>query len=305
MDAPQLTIVIPVRDRRHLIGRVLDCVAKALECYDFEVVVVDNGSTDGTPEVVGEWIASLGAAKSRARLLHEPRPGASAARNRGLAAVTTPFVMFFDSDDLFRPSLIGLIISEIGRGGCDILRWEVAIESGSLSPTPRRLTLLHHLYHASLATQRYCVATALMRRVGAWNESLPVWNDLEAGVRLLLAAPCVRLIGDGPQVTVIPQSESITGVSFAPRWRERAKSLDAIERSLREAGRADMAAHVEARRMILAATIAREGCADGAAELRSAVEARNGGFRRLVLKAVYGVQRLAGRGGTLIARTLL
>jgi len=68
--------------------------------YELECVFVDDGSTDGTPQIVGEWIRTDGASRQiRSVLLRQHNQGPSAARNLGLTAATGEYVSFPDSDD--------------------------------------------------------------------------------------------------------------------------------------------------------------------------------------------------------------
>lgn len=94
---PEVSVVIPTYDRA---GTILRAVRSALgqTHRDLEVVVVDDGGSDRTPEL----LAALG--DPRLRLLrHDRNRGAAAARNTGIAAACGPFVAFLDSDDEWLP----------------------------------------------------------------------------------------------------------------------------------------------------------------------------------------------------------
>src|SRR5262245_51722410 len=95
---PKVTVVIPVFNRAQAVQRAVASVL-AQTCQDFEIIVVDDGSTDSTPAVV--------AALSDPRLTlirHERNRGGSAARNTGYRAGSAPFVAFLDSDDEWLPT---------------------------------------------------------------------------------------------------------------------------------------------------------------------------------------------------------
>ena len=107
-----ISLVIPVRNRASIVGRTLDSVAAQTRLPD-QIVLVDNGSTDGTLEVLRRWANG----RSNVQVVTEPRPGAAEARNCGLRAVTEEYVMFFDSDDTMPPRHVEEICSELTRLG--------------------------------------------------------------------------------------------------------------------------------------------------------------------------------------------
>ncbi|MDQ1530881.1 MAG: hypothetical protein QOE37_986, partial [Microbacteriaceae bacterium] len=92
----QVTVVIPTRDRKGLLLRTLRSVL-AQQGVEVTVVVVDDGSSDGTPAA----IAALG--DDRVRVIGNPGRGVARARNTGLAAAETPWVAFLDDDDIWSP----------------------------------------------------------------------------------------------------------------------------------------------------------------------------------------------------------
>jgi len=98
MELPTVTAVIPTRNRLMLLQRCLSGV-RAQVGVSVAVVVVDEASADGT----AEWLA--GPAGAAIDVIRHDRPlGAPAARNAGLARVTTPWVAFCDDDDLWAPT---------------------------------------------------------------------------------------------------------------------------------------------------------------------------------------------------------
>ncbi len=95
------TVVIPVHNREQLIGATLDSVLAQQET-DFEVVVVDDGSTDATLRV-------LQAYASRVKIVSQHNAGPGAARNRGAAEAAGTYLAFLDSDDFWFPWTMAVI----------------------------------------------------------------------------------------------------------------------------------------------------------------------------------------------------
>jgi glycosyltransferase involved in cell wall biosynthesis len=94
-DRPLFSIILPVCDRAELVAEALDSVL-GQSMQDFEVIVVDDGSTDRTPEVLSRYA-------DRARLLHQSNSGSGVARNLALAKARGEYAVFLDSDDLLPP----------------------------------------------------------------------------------------------------------------------------------------------------------------------------------------------------------
>ena len=303
-------IVIPVRDRSAMIVDTLDSLRQQT-VRPLRVIVVDNGSTDDTPDVVTAWITRHTSPDFSISLIQENTPGAAAARNAGLRMVSSPYVMFFDSDDVMMPDHVERVARAFAeRPDADLVRWEISrVDSdGWLSRTehndsdPLRL----HMMHSTFATARFAVRTALLREAGGWDESLTTWDDLELGTRLLARRPVtVKLTGE-PTVRVTVHPDSLTGPSFASRAEAEIAALDVMERDLRLASRTEYLPLVDARRMILAANLAREGCREQALRLRRATARTDcPASRSLKLLAVYTAQRLFGCGGSALALATL
>jgi glycosyltransferase involved in cell wall biosynthesis len=92
---PSISLVVCTRDRRDALARLLVSVDAALRPDAFELVVVDNGSSDGTDEVIS---AHAEAAPYPVTIVAEPRPGLGRARNAGIEAATAEVVAFTDDD---------------------------------------------------------------------------------------------------------------------------------------------------------------------------------------------------------------
>jgi GT2 family glycosyltransferase len=97
---------------------------------DLEVVVVDNGSTDDTVAVVRDFAVRSAA---RVRYVHEPRPGLSAARNRGIAAARGTLLLFTDDDCLPAPGWAAAALRALRRDPCQIVAGRVELHDPSVA----------------------------------------------------------------------------------------------------------------------------------------------------------------------------
>jgi len=97
---PAISVIIPTFDRAAYLGESINSIL-AQEGPSFEVIVVDDGSTDETPSV----LASYG---SNVRVVQQPNSGIAAARNAGVRAARGDFVAFHDSDDIALPGRLAI-----------------------------------------------------------------------------------------------------------------------------------------------------------------------------------------------------
>jgi GT2 family glycosyltransferase len=106
-DAPRVSVVIPAYNRaRYLRPTIESVMAQTFTAW--EIVVFDDGSTDGTRDVA----ASYAAADPRISVAHGPNGGVAAARNRGFTRTDAEaeFVIFLDSDDLWEPDALETLV---------------------------------------------------------------------------------------------------------------------------------------------------------------------------------------------------
>lgn len=293
MSSPSpVTIVIPVYNRAHTLPRLLQSI-DAQTLAPAAVVLVDNASTDTSLSVLREWAET----HSHAKVVTEKRPGASAARNRGLREVTTEWTMFFDSDDEMLPTHIADITRAISiHKDADIIGRDIITRHDgrdSRKPFTTSSPLFNQLFHSILSTQRYVAKTELFRNVGGWNESLKGWNDLELGVRLLLTSPTLASAGGPPSVIVHFQKESITGTNFTRGRGIWEAAIEAIRGHLATAGHTTALAWLDTLAVMLAATYHREGSGEAAHALLHQTLSTTPYPRRM--KVLYLYHRLAGR----------
>src|SRR6476659_2588711 len=112
-DGPEISVVIPTRNRWSLLSRTLTGALEQID-VDHEVVVVDDGSTDETP--LG--LTDIGDPRLRV-VRHESGRGLPAARNSGISAARGRWVAFLDDDDLWSPVKLRLVLDVAGEANAD------------------------------------------------------------------------------------------------------------------------------------------------------------------------------------------
>jgi glycosyltransferase involved in cell wall biosynthesis len=298
MAGSLIAIIIPVYNRAGVVRRTLDSVAS--QSYrPIHLVIVDNGSTDGTDRVVAEWTEANRSAELDVTIVNDPKRSASAARNRGFKEVKEPYVMFFDSDDVMLPGHVERAVNAfLADDTLDMVGWDISHELADgrvlRLPFADRDMLMRHLFNCILSTQRYAMRSDLLRRAGGWNESVKVWNDLELGVRLLMLNPNAKRLGDEVTVLTRVSSDSLTRERLSENATEIEHSLDCCGETLRQHGISERA--IELRRIIVAAIYSREGDERGKKLQREVLDRQPSLLTRIALRAAYHYTRLGGRG---------
>lgn len=182
---PKVSIVIPSYNRASVLPRAIKSVF-AQTFHDFEIIVVDDCSTDDTANVVPSFF------DSRIRYIrHEQNKGGNAARNTGINAAKGEFVAFLDSDDVWLPEklqkqLAVFVKPEIGLVYCGLIfmvpgigeinRWFV-----KCGPDFREdLLVSNYIGTTSVAVVR----TELLKKINGFDESLRSCQDWDLYLRL-------------------------------------------------------------------------------------------------------------------------
>ncbi len=116
MHSHSLSVIVPTRNARPWVGELLDSLL-AQDAEDVEIIVVDNGSTDGTAAFVEE----AAACDPRVRLITSEATSAAAARNEGVDAATGEYLVFADSDDIVPDGAYRTMLDSLEASGSDIV----------------------------------------------------------------------------------------------------------------------------------------------------------------------------------------
>ncbi|WP_299819412.1 glycosyltransferase [uncultured Jannaschia sp.] len=203
---PLVSVVIPTWNRAALVAQAASSVL-AQTWRDLELLVVDDGSTDGT----AERLARIG--DPRLRVIRQSNGGVARARNRGVAEARGAWIAFLDSDDLWRPEKLArqmaLMLPLPPRVGFCHTGLEIAGPEGSVA---HRAGPSGHIFDAALLDNpvRAPTSSGLVRReavaaIGGFDPSLPAiedWDWLQRVARLYDVAavpgPLVVYRDDGP-----------------------------------------------------------------------------------------------------------
>lgn len=134
----QVTLITPVFNGEEVLRRCVESVAVAAEGYLVELIIVDDGSTDSTPEVARE----LAATWPWIRYIRQPNGGPSSARNAALELAQGGYIGFVDADDCVAPSYVARLM-EVCAGSPDIVvfGYQRVLQDGPVtvkSPAPMR-----------------------------------------------------------------------------------------------------------------------------------------------------------------------
>jgi glycosyltransferase involved in cell wall biosynthesis len=151
---PVVSVVIPVYNSAKYLHECLDSVI-AQTFSDWEIVAIDDGSSDDSPAILDEYAAK----DSRIKVIHKANGGVSAARNDGLAAASGEYVLFADSDDWLSDDALQVLFDATSNGAVDVAiadHWQWK-ENGSES--------LHHFFAEDFLTDSLAVIRDVQRMV--------------------------------------------------------------------------------------------------------------------------------------------
>ena len=195
-----ISVVIPTFNRA---ARVMDAVRSVREQTfgDWELIVVDDGSTDGTRDLVDSID------DSRVRCLRIPHGGVSRARNVGIRASQFPWISFLDSDDLWASTKLARQLESLERepSARVVYTNEVWIRNGRHhNPKRKHRKFGGWVFRPSLVLCLISPSSVMMHRsvlerIGLFDESFRVCEDYELWIRLSARFPVVYV--DRPLIT--------------------------------------------------------------------------------------------------------
>lgn len=232
MDSPVplVSVILPTRDRLDLLRRALASVRGQSE-QRFEVIVVDDCSSDGTHE----YLAQLAEADARVRVVRTEMPsGGGGARNQGIRLSRAPWVAFIDDDDEWMPHKLAAQLRTLEAHpqavACSCNFLVVRSETGASQLVNARVdvTLQELLAHNWLGGASACLcASEPLHRIGGFDIKLRAAQDLDLWVRLrqqgdiaVCREPLVmHRAHTGPRITTNAHAQYVGARRFHLKYR--------------------------------------------------------------------------------------
>jgi CDP-glycerol glycerophosphotransferase len=159
----KLSVVVPFRDVEPFLGAALESIERQT-LRDIEVIMVDDGSADGSTVVA----KSFAAQDSRFRLIRQQNQGPGPARNAGVLAAAGSYLAFVDGDDVLAPHALGLLAGSLEESGSDLATggvWRLN-PGGSVVPSP----LHEEPFRATSRRTHVTRRPALLKDRTVWNK---------------------------------------------------------------------------------------------------------------------------------------
>ncbi len=190
---PAVSVIIPTYNRGWILKDAIDSVL-AQDYWPFELIIVDDGSTDNTFDI-------LDAYKDHMIVFRQQNKGVSAARNTGILNSSGRYIAFLDSDDLWLPQKLSYQVEffEAHPQALICQTEEIWIRKGvRVNPKKRHKKLSGMIFEPSLHLCLVSPSAVIIRRslfsaVGMFDESLPVCEDYDLWLRVSCRYP-VHLI---------------------------------------------------------------------------------------------------------------
>jgi glycosyltransferase involved in cell wall biosynthesis len=188
-QSPAVSVIIPTYNRGWVLQEAIDSVL-AQDYLDFELIVVDDGSTDDTIDILDGYGSDI-------IVLQQANQGVSAARNRGIAESRAQLIAFLDSDDIWLPQKLTRQVAFFNNnpGALICQTEETWIRNGKrVNPKKRHQKPSGEIFVASLALCLISPSAVMTRKtmfeaVGLFDESLPACEDYDLWLRVSCRFP--------------------------------------------------------------------------------------------------------------------
>lgn len=181
---PSVSVIIPTYNRGWILREAIDSVL-AQKNIDFELIVVDDGSTDDTSDLLSSYRDDI-------RVIKQSNRGVSAARNRGIDAAVGQYIAFLDSDDLWLPkklsTQVGFFQSQADALICQTeeiwIRKGVRVNPKKHHKKPSGMIFEPSLALCLVSPSAVMIKRTLLDEVGTFDEDFRVCEDYDLWLRI-------------------------------------------------------------------------------------------------------------------------
>lgn len=193
-NTPLVSVIIPTYNRAWALKKAVDSVLEQ-DYKEFELIVVDDGSTDDTQTLLKSYPAGT------LKLISQPHAGVSAARNRGFSAASGTLIAFLDSDDYWYPKKLSAQVAFFNKNPDAMIcqTEEIWIRDGKrVNPKnkhkkPSGIIFTPSLELCLISPSAVMMRKSLIAKVDGFDESLPACEDYDLWLRITCRYP-VHLI---------------------------------------------------------------------------------------------------------------
>lgn len=211
----KFSIIIPTYNRAAFLPKAIDSVL-AQTYSDWELIIVDDGSTDNTSEIVGRYT------DTRIRYIYQANAERSAARNKGIMHATGKYVCFMDSDTYMKPERLALLSEVLGKKdtiACyyTAIKYRDEAKGTSIVKEGKEYSFpidVNVLIQDIIATPQLCCATEILRK-HKFNPALSIGEDMELLFRITVEYPLIYIPNQATVVEIEHEGRSVANHSKA------------------------------------------------------------------------------------------
>ncbi len=186
---PCISVIIPTYNRCWILKEAIDSVLSQ-KFTDFEIIVVDDGSNDGTA-------ALLSAYGDQITIIHQENRGVSAARNAGILIAKGRYIAFLDSDDMWLPEKLSCQVDFFQSHAQAVIcqtdeiwiRNNVRVNPKNRHKKPSGMIFEPSLQLCLVSPSAVMIKKSLFDEIGLFNEAFPACEDYDLWLRIALYYP--------------------------------------------------------------------------------------------------------------------